>query len=138
MLFLRSFAVWLVFIVAESLNGTIRTVWLVPSLGDPLAHHISFFIGSFIVLAIAVIFIRWLQASRISQFLSIGLLWMLLTLAFEIALGRLILGYSWAQIATDYSFRQGGLMPFGLVWLSLSPLTAAKIRGTVSEQDQLA
>jgi hypothetical protein len=135
---LKSILIWLVFIATESLNGTIRTLWLVPSLGDSLAHRISFVMGAFIVLAIATLFIRWLQATRISQLLGVGVLWAILTLAFEIGLGRVILGYSWEQIAADYNVGQGGLMPFGLVWLVLSPAIATKIRSLLPRRNQLA
>jgi hypothetical protein len=137
LLLLKSILIWLLFIVTESLNGTIRTLWLVPSLGDPLAHRISFVTGAFIVLAIATLFIRWLHASRVSQLLGVGVLWSALTLGFEIVLGRIVLGYSWAQIATDYNLMQGGLMSFGLVWLAASPLLAAKIREILPDFDQL-
>ena len=136
MIFLRSIIVWLVFIIAESLNGTVRNFWLIPTLGDFWAHQISFVMGSILVVAIATIFVRWLDATRTSQLLSIGLLWLLLTLTFEICLGRFILSYSWKRIAADYNLLQGGLMPIGLILLMLAPLIAAKIRGTVTEINQ--
>jgi hypothetical protein len=137
MIVLKSVAIWLIFIMAESLNGMLRTLWLVPSIGNLWAHQISFLIGSFLVLAIATLFIRWLHASRLSQLLGVGILWMGLTLAFEIGLGRLVLGYSWAQIAADYQLFHGGLMLIGLVWVALSPLMAAKIWGILPERDPL-
>jgi hypothetical protein len=56
--------IWLVFILAESLNGTARIFWLVPFLGDRLAHQISFIIGSVLILAIATLFARWLHVSH--------------------------------------------------------------------------
>ena len=132
MIFLRSIVVWLVFILAESLNGTIRIFWLVPSLGDSRAQQIAFLTGSVLVLTIATLFIQWLQASRISQLLSIGMLWMMLTLAFEIALGRFIFGYSWEQIAANFNVLNGGLMPFELALLVLAPLIAARIQDTLT------
>jgi hypothetical protein len=138
MLLLKAFAIWLVFMIAESLNGTLRILWLVPSLGDRTAHQLSFVTGAILIVAIATLFIRWLHVSRVPQLLGVGVLWIVLTLAFEIALGRFILGYSWGQIAVDYNVYQGGLMPFGLVWLGLSPFIAAKIRGVLPGQNQLA
>jgi hypothetical protein len=101
MIYLRSIAIWLVFIIIESLNGTIRTLWLVASLGDLLAHQVSFVTGSLLILMIATIFVRWLKISNFSQAIGVGVLWMLLTVMFEIGLGRFVLGYSWAQIAAD-------------------------------------
>ncbi|MBD2163393.1 hypothetical protein H6G04_03135 [Calothrix membranacea FACHB-236] len=138
MIFLKSIIVWLVFILAESVNGTVRNLWLVPALGDFWAHQISFFTGSILVVAIATIFVKWLHANRTSQLLNIGILWMLLTLSFEICLGRFVLGYSWQQIAADYNLLHGGLMPIGLVLLILAPLIAAKIRGVALNNNQTA
>jgi hypothetical protein len=129
MIFIRSLLVWLMFILAESLNGTVRNLWLMPTLGDRVAHQISFLTGSVLILTIATIFIRWLNAQRISQLLGIGLLWLSLTFGFEIALGNFALGYSWERIAADYNLAQGGLMPIGLLLVLLSPLIATQLRG---------
>ncbi|MFN6070595.1 MAG: hypothetical protein ACK45T_26235, partial [Pseudanabaena sp.] len=74
-------------------------------------------------------------ASKFIQLLSIGLAWLLLTVLFEIALGRFVLAYSWEQIAADYNLLQGGLMPIGLVLLVLSPFIATKIRGILSDRN---
>ncbi|OLP19547.1 hypothetical protein BST81_04560 [Leptolyngbya sp. 'hensonii'] len=130
MLLLRGVVVWLIFILAESLNGTVRVVWLVPSLGDLRAHQLSFVTGSVLILAISTLFIRWLQVKRTSELIGVGVLWLLLTVGFEICLGRFVLGYSWERIVADYNVFQGGLMPLGLVLMLLSPLIAAKFRGT--------
>ncbi|MFN4856867.1 MAG: hypothetical protein ACK5NP_09275 [Pseudanabaena sp.] len=135
MVILKSILVWLVFIFAESLNGTARIFWLIPLLGDSLAHQISFAIGSLLIVTIATLFIGWLEASKFIQLLSIGLAWLLLTVLFEIALGRFVLAYSWEQIAADYNLLQGGLMPIGLVLLVLSPFIATKIRGILSDRN---
>jgi hypothetical protein len=108
----------------------------VPFLGDRLAEQISFVIGSILILAIASLFVRWLRISRFSQLLYVGVLWLLLTVTFEIVLGRLIFGYSWSQITADYNLLQGGLMPIGLVLLILAPFIAAKIRGVLPDRTQ--
>lgn len=138
MIFLRAFAIWLLFIVAESVNGTIRELWLVPALGDVRAHQIGFVSGSILILAIATLFVLWLHPSRILELLQVGLLWLVLTLGFEIGLGRWVLGYSWSRIAADYNPLQGGLMAFGLLLLLVAPLIAAKLRGVLPSQNQSA
>jgi hypothetical protein len=128
MMFLRSIAIWLVFIIIESLNGTIRTLWLVPLLGELRAHQISFATGSLLILTIATLFVRWLKIANVFQSLGVGVLWMLLTVLFEVSLGRLAFGYSWSQIAADYDLCQGRLMSLGLVLLLFAPFIATKIR----------
>ena len=128
MIFLRSMAIWFIFIALESLNGTIRTLWLVPLFGDLRAHQLSFITGSLLILTISTISIRWLHANNLVQLIGVGVLWMLLTVTFEVALGRWAFGYSWAQIAADYNLFQGRLMAIGLVLLLLAPLIATRIR----------
>jgi hypothetical protein len=128
MIFLKSMAIWLIFIIIESLNGTIRTLWLVPSLGDLRAHQLSFITGSLLILTIATIFVPWLNISNVSQSIGVGVLWMLLTSLFEVGLGRFGFGYSWGQIAADYNLLQGRLMSLGSILLVLAPLIATKIR----------
>ena len=128
MIFLKSIAIWLIFITIESLNGTIRTLLLVPLFGDLRAHQLSFITGSLLILTIATISIRWIEATSLAQLISVGVLWMLLTVTFEVVLGRWAFGYSWAQIAADYNLFQGRLMAIGLVLLLFAPLIATKIR----------
>jgi hypothetical protein len=70
----------------------------------------------------------WLGARRLRTLLFVGLLWVGLTMAFEVALGRL-LGYGWARILADYDLRRGGLMPIGLVAMLAAPWLAARLRG---------
>jgi len=137
MIFLRSIAIWLIFIIIESLNGTIRTLWLMPSLGELRAHQLSFMTGSLLILTIATIFVRWLNATSLAQLMSVGVLWMLLTVLFEVSLGRWAFGYSWAQIAADYNLFQGKLMSIGLVLLLLAPLIATKVRDIWIDRNQL-
>ncbi|MFM2433025.1 MAG: hypothetical protein RLZZ511_4239 [Cyanobacteriota bacterium] len=125
---IRSLVVWCLFILAESLNGTIRNLWLVPTLGDRPAHLISFVTGSVLILTIATLCIRWLKARSTAQLIRIGLLWVLLTLGFEVGLGHFGLGYSWERILADYNLARAGLMPIGLALILLSPLIATQLR----------
>lgn len=127
MVYVRAIVVWLVIVFAESLHGTARRLLLEPYLGDLRARQVSVFTGSIIILATAILFIRWIRATRIGQFIAIGILWVMLTIGFEIGLG-LLLGYSWERIAADYKIQEGGLMSIGLLFMAFTPLLAAKIR----------
>ncbi len=125
----RGFAVWCVIILAESLHGTAREIWLKPLVGDFRARQIAFFSGMVLILTIALLFVRWLRAASNQQLLKVGLLWMVLTLMFEFSLGLLVLNYSWQRMWQDYNLAQGGLMGFGLLWMLFAPRLAASLRG---------
>jgi hypothetical protein len=60
----------------------------------------------------------------------VGVLWVALTLAFEVSLGRLVLGYSWDRVLEDYDPTRGGFLSLGMLVLLLSPQIAAKARGS--------
>ncbi len=127
----RGFLVWLVIIVAEIIHGVARSIVLVPSFGEFRSNQIGVLTGSIIILAIAFAFVKWLGATRKSDLLLIGLIWFVLTLAFEVIFGRFVMGFSWQRLASDYNIAAGGLLPFGLIVLGLSPLIAGKVRGIV-------
>lgn len=128
MFLLRALAVWLVLMVAESVHGTLRMLLLAPFVGDFKARQISVFTGSLLILAVTYLFVRWIRAETTARLLVVGLVWLALTVLFEVVLGRFVMGYSWDRLASDYDLARGGLMPFGLVMLTLSPLVAAKLR----------
>lgn len=85
----RALAIWLILIVAEILHGIAHAAFLVPYVGKFRSNQIGVFTGSAIVLVIALLFVRWIGASRPSQLLMVGLVWLGLTVAFEILFGRM-------------------------------------------------
>ncbi len=123
----RGLLVWLLIMGIESVHGTARRLLLEPYLGDFRARQIAVFTGSALILTIAFLCIRWIGATTRRQLLGLGGLWLVLTVIFEIGLGRLM-GLSWERIGSDYELPHGGLMPIGLTLLTLSPLLASHLR----------
>ena len=50
-----------------------------------------------------------------------------LTLTFELGLGHFVFRPSWQELGVDFDLLHGGLLPFGLVVLTLSPLIATRL-----------
>jgi hypothetical protein len=132
MSFFKAIAIWLMLMVTESLNGTIREFWLMPRLGKVQARRVAFITGTLLILAIATLMSSWLGISQTPQLLAVGVLWLILTVGFEAALGRWGFGYSWQRIIADYNLFQGGLMSIGLVVLILAPLIALATRQLIA------
>ena len=126
----RAFAIWLVIILAETVHGVLRSVLLVPLVGDLRARQIGVLIGCLIVFAITFLFVSWLRVDSISGLLSIGAIWVVLTFLFELALGRLILGVSWDRILSDYHIANGGYMIFGLLFMFFAPYLASHMKSS--------
>jgi hypothetical protein len=122
---LRAIAVWAVLVVVESIHGSLRRLVLEPWIGDFAARQVSVFIGSLLIVVAAILFIDWIAPRSRRQLTSIGMMWVLLTLAFEVGAGRFLLYYSWQRILSDFNLLEGGLLGFGLVVMGFAPRIAA-------------
>ncbi len=127
MFLLRTLAVWLVIIAVETVHGILRTLLLVPMMGDFPARQISVFTGSLLIFGVTLLLINWIAAKTTIQLLIVGVLWVTLTVLFEITLGRLVLDLSWDRITEDYNITRGGLLGFGLLFMAVSPLLATRL-----------
>jgi hypothetical protein len=128
MCWLRALAVWLLLMGAEVIHGILRTIFLVPIAGDFRSRQIGVLTGSLVILAIVFLFIRWIGLWKRTSQIAVGFTWLVLTLVFEISLGRFVIGSSWERIGADFNVFRGGLLPIGLLILFLSPLIAARFR----------
>jgi hypothetical protein len=124
----RTLVVWLLIIGAESLQGIVRTLLLVPRIGDLRARQVGVLTGTAIILLVTWFSIRWLRVVSTRGLLASGAAWVALTVCFEIALGR-ALGYGWGSILADYDPRAGGFLGLGLLAMLLAPLLVARLRG---------
>ncbi len=127
MIWRRALAVWLVIIVAETVHGILRQLFLMPVVGDLRARQIGVLIGSIIILGVALAFDRWLAARATREQLGVGAAWVGLTAAFELALGA-SLGLTPERMLADYDPARGGFMLVGLLFMLLTPLLAARLR----------
>jgi hypothetical protein len=124
----KAFAVWLLIVIAESVHGIIRQLFVAPLIGDLPARQIGIPVGSVIIFAIAWACIRWIGARSFVEQLWVGLLWVVLTVIFEFSLGT-ALGYSMERMLSDYNVASGGFMSLGLLFMLFAPALVAKARG---------
>lgn len=129
---LRALTVWFLIIFAESIHGMLRQIFLAPLVGDFPARLLAVFTAMLVIFLITYIFIRWIAAPTQKSLLSIGLIWVVLTVLFEFILGFLILGYTWERMFEDYDISRGGLMGFGLLFMFFAPYLADKLRNKIN------
>lgn len=123
----RSLGVWLLIVLAETIHGIVRQLFLVDLVGDFRARQIGVFTGSLIILVIATVTIKWLGANTTKQQFAVGIIWVVLIVAFEVSLG-LFLHYTPERILSDYDLPRGGLMGLGLLVMLCAPYLAARAR----------
>ena len=125
---LRAIEVWLVISVVEVTHGVARVAFLQPVVGDFRARQIAVLTGSFLIIATAFVFRRWLGTTSAGDCFVVGGVWVVLTLGFELALARLALDLPWERVLADYNLWEGGLMPIGLMVMLLTPLIVFRVR----------
>jgi hypothetical protein len=126
MVIARALLVWLLLMAAETIHGALRNLFLVPAVGDFHARQLGVVIGSVLILAITVLTIGWIGPTSDRSALSIGMLWLALTVAFEFIIGR-ALGRPWKALLADYDLTRGGLLSLGMIILALAPWVAARL-----------
>ena len=124
----RAIVVWLGLIGAEMVHGIVRSIILVPRVGDARARQIGVLTGSLMNLGITYRFIQWIGARTTGALVGIGVVWVVLTVVFEMTFGRFVMRSSWERLRSDYDLAHGGLLPIGLLALAGSPVVAAQIR----------
>lgn len=124
----RAIAIWFGLIGAEMVHGIVRSIVLLPRVGDRRARQIGVFTGSLMNLGITYLFIEWIGAKTVRALIQIGVVWVVLTLVFEVAFGRLVVKSSWERVRSGYDLAHWDLLPIGLVALAGSPLVASRLR----------
>jgi len=123
---LRVLLVWLLIVVAESLHGALRRALFHPDV-EFVVRQASVLTGALIIFAITWACIGWLRIRSTAGALGVGVLWVVLTLAFEIVVGR-AMGLDWRRIGSDYDLLHGGLMPLGLLAMALTPWAVRRLK----------
>ena len=122
----RTVAVWLLIALVESLHGTLRVLLIAPAIGDLPARRLGFVIACALILVIAWLTARWLDARTRAAQWSAGAVWVVLMFAFEIGIG-LLQGFGWPRIMQEFDPRQGGLMALGMLILLMAPAFGAGV-----------
>ena len=126
----RAVAIWLTLIAVESIHGVARRLLLEPQLGDLPARQVSVLTGAVLIGVVFWFTLKWLGPQPGWRWWEMGLLWLTVTLAFEIGLGRAA-GMSWDRIASDFDPRRGGFLAFGMLVILLAPRVLAERLGLI-------
>lgn len=122
----RALTIWLAIIALETAHGIARVALLQPRVGDFRARQIAVVSGSALIVTVAWFGVRWIRPESARRALVVGALWVGLTVAFELALGRLVMELPWERLAADYDLTRGGLLGLGLVVMFFAPWFAAR------------
>lgn len=119
---------WLVLMLLAIANGAVREATYGQHLSALQAHQLST-ATAMIAFGIAVwLLSKWRTAGSVAQALTIGGIWLGLTLCFEFLFGHYIAGHSWARLLQDYNLFSGRLWLLLLAWVTVLPYITYRAR----------
>lgn len=125
---LKGFVVWLAILGLAFGNAALRELVLIPQLGKAQGLALSGVFLAALVVVVAWVSLPWLGMQRMAGLLAIGFGWLVLTIAFDFAMGRLQ-GKPVQQLLDAYTFKDGNLWLLVLLVTLVAPYLAAKLRG---------
>lgn len=119
---------WVPMLVIAIANGALRQLTFGRVMSELRAHQLSTAIGAVLIGLFIYAVIRKWPPSSAKQAFAIGLLWLVFTVIFEFAFGRLVSDRSWASLLNDYDLVEGRVWVLFLAWLTLSPWIFFRMR----------
>ena len=111
------FLTWLLLFIAGFVNGSIREFAYKPYVGDLAAHQISTFTLIVFITVIVWFVYRRRPLENYAQCITIGIMWMIMTAAWEFIFGHYVMGHPWENLLHDYNLREGRVWVFALLWM---------------------
>jgi hypothetical protein len=100
-------------------NGLVREAVYGPHLSELRAHQLSTLTGIGLMAVYIWWVTRYLGLESSAQAIRVGVLWLVLTVAFEFLFGHFVAGHGWDRLLHDYN------LAAGRVWLLFLVFTAA-------------
>ena len=112
---------WFGLVALAILNGTLRVKVYGQFLTELSAHQVSTLLG-ILIFAIYIWIITgvWKLPSA-TVALSVGALWLIMTILFEFGFGHYVMGHSWDKLLHDYNILAGRIWILVLIWTFIAP-----------------
>ncbi|MCE7986980.1 MAG: hypothetical protein DYG89_37885 [Caldilinea sp. CFX5] len=111
---------WLPIVLLAIVNGGLHRLYE-PALGELPAHQLSVLILILLLAVYTWLIVRVWTPHSVEQALGGGVLWMVLTVAFEFLFGHYVVGDSWSKLLYDYNLLAGRLWLFVPLWQAIAP-----------------
>ena len=125
----KTFVSWIPGIPIAIFNGILRESWYTQFLNELHAHQLSA-LSFMLLFGIYVwLILDWLKLSSSKEALLLGLLWVVLTVAFEFLFGHFVMGNEWSTLLHDYNLIAGRVWVMVLVWIAIAPIMIFGLKG---------
>ena len=118
---------WLAMPIIGIINGTIRQYGYKQALGELRAHQVSTVTGIILFAIYIWALTRWWKIESSAQAIAIGVMWLVLTVAFEFLFGHYVMKHPWSRLLHDYNILEGRLWLLVLLFVVIAPYIFYKL-----------
>ncbi len=123
MVYLWAVGVWFVFLVIAFGVGAVREGVMRPRIGEPKAHVIGTLIAVALMMLVIYAFIQRVYGScSMTDLILIGVLWLVMTVAFEFGFFHFVIGKLLEALLADYNVLRGRIWVLVLATVLLGPI----------------
>jgi len=126
--YFKYFIAWFGIVVLGLANATIRQVVYARYVSELAAHQISTLTFAILVGLYAWALSGFLNLPSPGEAIGVGLMWMILTILFEFALGRYVVGDPWGKLLAEYNLLEGRVWGLFILWVGLAPYVFYRIK----------
>jgi hypothetical protein len=126
---LRYTLAWVPMVMLAILNGLVRELTYGKRMTELRAHQVATVTGLVVFGAYIFALTRIWRMESFGQALSIGIIWLVLTVSFEFLFGRFVAGHTWEKLLLDYNIFAGRLWLLFLVWITVAPCVFYLLNG---------
>jgi len=112
---------WVPMVFIAIINGAIREGWYGKHVSELQAHQVSTATGVLLFGVYIWVLVRLWRPASAGQALTIGLIWLGMTVAFEFLFGYYVAERPWRDLFHDYNFWAGRVWLVVLVWVTVAP-----------------
>ena len=112
---------WIPMVFIAIINGAIREGWYGKHVSELQAHQISTVTGVLLFGVYIWALIRLWRPESAGQAITIGLVWLGMTIAFEFLFGHYVAKRLWRDLLHDYNLLAGRVWLVVLLWVTIAP-----------------
>lgn len=112
---------WFGLFIVAMINGGLRDALYKSVVGELAAHQISTLTGIILFGLVIWWMTRMWQIASSRQAWTIGLIWLVMTVAFEFLFFHYVTGHSWNELLNNYNIVEGRVWVLVLLWTLVAP-----------------
>lgn len=122
------FFLWFALLITAVINGALRQGIFAKYMNDNSAHQLSTLTGIILFAILIWIFTGIWKLQSASQAITIGIMWVALTLLFEFGFFHYVMKHPWSELLADYNIFAGRVWVLVLLWVLVAPYVFYKLR----------